>query len=104
MEMSYAQVTRAPDKLGTIFSLTTQVDGLVQTLARLHIAISSASDSDCRSRVCQFESQLSHITFVKIDHEIISTVILPLLLIQEGQLSVTGQSMCIVLMNPLKTE
>ena len=34
------------------------------------------------------------ITFVEIDHEIISAVILPLPLIQEGQLSVTGKSVC----------
>ena len=33
------------------------------------------------------------ITFVKIDHEIISTVILQM--IEAGQLSVTGESMCI---------
>ena len=42
----------------------------------------------------KFESQLGHITLVEIDHEIISMTILPLLLIQEGQLSVTGASMC----------
>ena len=35
----------------------------------------------------------SHI-FVEIDHEIISTAILLLLLIQEGLLSVTSESMC----------
>ena len=33
-------------------------------------------------------------TFVEIDHEIISTVILLLPLIQEGLLSVTSKSMC----------
>ena len=33
-------------------------------------------------------------TFMEIYHEIISRVILPLLLIQEGQLSVSGESMC----------
>ena len=33
-------------------------------------------------------------TFVEIDHEIISTVILLLPLIQEGLLSVTSESMC----------
>ena len=33
-------------------------------------------------------------TFVKIDYEIFSTVILLLLLIQEGLLSVTSESMC----------
>ena len=36
---------------------------------------------------------LSH-TFVKFDHEIFSSVILLLLLIQEGLLSVTSESMC----------
>ena len=46
------------------------------------------------SRGQKFESQLHHITFIEIDHEIIYAVILPLLLIQEGQLSVTGKSMC----------
>ena len=35
-----------------------------------------------------------HITFMEIDHEIISTAILPLLLIQEGQLLVIVESMC----------
>ena len=39
------------------------------------------STSNCRSK---FESQLGHITFVEIDNEIISTVILPCPLIQEG--------------------
>ena len=43
----------------------------------------------------KFEFQLGHITFIEIDHEIISKVILSLLLIQEGQqLSVTGESIC----------
>ena len=34
------------------------------------------STSGCRFRDCKFESQLSYITLVKIDHEIISVVIL----------------------------
>ena len=33
-------------------------------------------------------------TFVEIDHEIFSTVILYLPMIQEGQLSVSGERMC----------
>ena len=33
-------------------------------------------------------------SFVKIDHEIFSTVILSLLLIQEGQLSISAENMC----------
>ena len=40
--------------------------------------------------------------FVEIDHEIFSTVILSLSLIQEGQLSVSGEGMCTILVNPLE--
>ena len=45
--------------------------------------------SNCRSR----GRERSH-TFMENDHEIISTVILLLRLIQEGLLSVTSESMC----------
>ena len=37
-------------------------------------------------------------SFVEIDHEIFSTVILSLPLIQEGQLSVSGERMCTILL------
>ena len=40
--------------------------------------------------------------FVEIDHEIFSTVILSLPLIQEGQLSVPGERMCTILVNRLE--
>ena len=40
-------------------------------------------------------------SFVEIDREIFSMVILSLLLIQEGQLSVTGERMCTTLVNRL---
>ena len=36
-------------------------------------------------------------SFVEIDHEIFSTVIISLPLIQEGQLSVSGERMCTIL-------
>ena len=36
-------------------------------------------------------------SFVEIDHEIFSTIILSLPLIQEGQLSVSGKRMCTIL-------
>ena len=39
---------------------------------------------------------------VEIDHEIFSTVILSLPLIQEGQLSVSGERMCTMLVNRLE--
>ena len=41
-------------------------------------------------------------SFMEVDHEIFSTVILSLLLIQEGQLSVTGERMCTILVNRLE--
>ena len=41
-------------------------------------------------------------SFVETDHEIFSTVILSLPLIQEGQLSVSGERICIILLNRLE--
>ena len=41
-------------------------------------------------------------SFMEIDHEIFSTVILSLPLIQEGQLSVSGKRMCTILVNRLE--
>ena len=41
-------------------------------------------------------------SFLEIDREIFSMVILSLLLIQEGQLSVYGERMCIILVNRLE--
>ena len=41
-------------------------------------------------------------SFVEIDREIFSTVILYLPLIQEGQLSVSGERMCTILVNRLE--
>ena len=41
-------------------------------------------------------------TFMEIDGEIFSTSILSLPLIQEGQLSVSGQRMCTILVNRLE--
>ena len=41
-------------------------------------------------------------SFVEIDREIFSTVILSLPLIQEGQLSVSGERMCTILINRLE--
>ena len=59
--------------------------------AGLHKAVGSASD--CRSKGRKLKSYLSHVTFMDKHHEVISMVIFALLLIQEGQLSVTGNSM-----------
>ena len=43
-----------------------------------------------------------HILSRRFDHEIFSRVILPLLLIQERQLSVSGERMCTILVNRLE--
>ena len=47
---------------------------------------------------CQGQQQ----SFVEIDYEIFSTVILSLPLIQEGQLSVSGERMCTILVNHIE--
>ena len=41
-------------------------------------------------------------SFMEIDHEIFYTVIFSLLLLQEGQLSVSGERMCTILINRLE--
>ena len=41
-------------------------------------------------------------SFMEIDHELFSMVILSLPLIQEGQLSVSGERMCTILVNRLE--
>ena len=57
-----------------------------------HLLVGSMSDS--RSRGLEFEPQPGYITCMEADHEIISTAVLPLLLIQAGQSSVSCKSMC----------
>ena len=59
---------------------------VLKYLVGFHSAICSVTD--WRSRGHKVKLQLGHITFIEIDYEIISSVILPLALIQEGQLSV----------------
>ena len=56
----------------------------------MHLVDCLTADPGVKSQL----TELSHIIFVEIDNEIISKVILPLLLFQEGQLSVTGKCMC----------
>ena len=51
---------------------------------------------------CSTPAEVSNIFFVEIDREIFSSVILSLPLIQEGQLSVSGERMCTILVNRLE--
>ena len=82
----------------------------------LHIVASVAqldAPSDWRPGGCGFNPRRSRqhsfveidheiFSIVEIDHEIFSTVILSLPLIQEGQLSVSGERMCTILVNRLE--
>ena len=47
-------------------------------------------------------AEVGNILISEIGHEIFSTVILSLPLIQEGQLSVSGERMCTILVNRLE--
>ena len=60
--------------------------------------------SDCRPGRRGFNPRQGwQHSFVETDHEeIFSTVILSLPLIQEGQLSVSGETMCTILVNRLE--
>ena len=56
--------------------------------------------SDWRPGGCRFDPRRGRQhSLVEIDHEIFSTVILSLQLIQEGHLSVSGDRMCTILVN-----
>ena len=58
--------------------------------------------SDWRPGGRGFNPNSRQYSFVEIDHEIFSTVILFLPLIQEGQLSVSGERICTILVNCLE--
>ena len=59
--------------------------------------------SDWCSEGCGFDAcRVGNVLLWRFDHEIYSTVILSLLLIQEGLLSVSGERMCLVLVNHLE--
>ena len=58
--------------------------------------------SDWRPGGRRFNPAPRSATFVEIDREIFSTVILSFPLIQEGQLSVSGERMCTILVNCLE--
>ena len=59
--------------------------------------------SDWRPGDCGFNPRRGRQhSFVEIDREIFSKVILSLLLVQEGQLSVSGERICTILVNRLE--
>ena len=75
----------------------------------IHVSVEPASVAqldappDWRPGGCGFNPRRGRQhSFVEIDHEIFSTVILSLPLIPEGQLSVSGERMCTILVNRLE--
>ena len=86
----------------SIFLISAQKHRLwVRTRAGLGGSVGCASDWRPGGRGFNPRRGLQH-SFVEIDHEIFSAVILSLPLIQEGQLSVSGERMCTILVNHLE--
>ena len=67
-----------------------------------HVVAQIVSNKEGLQKIIQVIFAGRQHSFMEIDHEIFSTVILSLLLIQEGQLSVSGERMCTVLVNHLE--
>ena len=74
---------------------------VIWTLAGLGGSVGCASDWRPGGRGFDPRRGRQH-SFVEVDHEIFSKVILSLLLIQEGQFSVSGERMCTILVNRLE--
>ena len=73
------------------------------TLAQPALLAQLDVPSDWRPGGCRFNPHRGRQhSFLEIVHKIFSMVILFLLLIQEGQLSVSGKRMCIILVNRLE--
>ena len=73
----------------------------IQQSTNLHGSVGCASDWRSGGHGFDPRQGRQH-SFVEIDHEIISTAIVSLPLIQEGQLSVSGERMCTILVNRLE--
>ena len=85
--------------LGMISKKTTE--GLKQVLPASVAQLDAPSDWRPGGRWFNPRRGQQH-SFAEIDHEIFSTVILSLPLIQEGELSVSSERMCTILVNRLE--
>ena len=84
-------------KIGVSTRMAVSVDSDVGLVGSVGCA------SDWRPGGCGFDPRRGQQhSFVEIEHEIFSTVILSLPLIQEGQLSVSGKRMCTIPVNRLE--
>ena len=86
---------------GSILFAKAYLSQYIQLLAGLGGSVGCASDWRPGGRWFDPRQGRQH-SFVEIGHEIFSTVILSLLLIQEGQLSDSGERMCTILVNCLE--
>ena len=75
---------------------------LHKSYCRFYCALAHLYPEPKRQGFQHFTNDSNKHSFVEIDHEIFSTVILSLPLIQEGQLSVSGERMCTILVNRLE--
>ena len=88
-------------KCTKLIYLSYAIISLPQAIAGLGAQLDAPSDWRPGGRGFNPRRGRQH-SFVEIDHEIFSTVILSLLLIQEGQLLVSGERMCAILVNRLE--
>ena len=83
-----------------LFSINVLIFSLF--LQSIYYGDSLVGPYDWKPEGCGFDHRRGrHHSFVEIDHDIFSTVILSLLLIQEGKLSVSGERMCTILVRGL---
>ena len=84
--------------MNILFSLSNQTDRLVlASVAQLYVPFDWRPGGRGFNPRCGRQH-----SFLEIDHEIFSTVILSLPQIQEGQFSVSGERICTILVNRLE--
>ena len=102
MVLAYLKFDNFPlSDLSGAHPLEALIHHLLTILAGLGGAVGCASDWRPGGRGFDPRRGRQH-SFVEIDHEIFSTFILSLPLIQEGQLSVSGERICTILVNRLE--
>ena len=101
--LSIFLIPRDSETLRDIRTSTYQICRIEEKIIRLTSVAQLDAPSDWRPGGRRFNPRRGRQhSFVEIDHEIFSTVILSLPLIQEGQLSVSGERMCTILVNRLE--
>ena len=99
----HLQVCTDSDELQPLITDVSHLVGITQFFGFVPASVAQLDvPSNCRPGGRGFNARRGRQhAFVEIDHEIFSNVILSLPLIQEGQLSVSGERMCTILVNRL---